>query len=179
MKYLAAAESSLAQANRFYLLMYTIAAVIALTAYLEKGSILNDRKQAAENEITFVGLKKLAEPVYSNLRWNLTQLYPDKNVANRFQALLDDTEEGKRQIRNVWTSMEEPIAGENFENRIQLNKYFNDITALLHFNLPQSAGLYTPIADQRALLLAEVEPGAFEQSSSIDAMRLDTIGSAP
>jgi len=88
MKYLAAAESSLAQANRFYLLMYTIAAVIALTAYLEKGSILNDRKQAAENEITFVGLKKLAEPVYSNLRWNLTQLYPDKNVANRFQALL-------------------------------------------------------------------------------------------
>ena len=170
MKLIEAAEASYAAANSYFLLLWGIVAVVALTTFLEQREISKERSEAARvikryedliapTEATASALNRVvsAGPHFADPKKLFFEMRANTQLSRALLSELQSTIGARRDL--------------NDEIRVRINKAINPMRALLHFNIPELVNVgMVPVDDEPGLMLAEIDVGTMGSADTVSEL---------
>lgn len=172
MKRIAAAEAAYASANAYFLLLWGIVSVVALTTFFEQQEIEKDHAEAtriialyqdivtpAENTASALNRVVAAGPFFAEPKKLFFEM--------RANALLS---------RTLLAEVQSDIARRrdlDDETRIRINTAINPMRAMLFFNLPElvDVGL-VPVEGETGLLLVDTDLGTMGSADTVGELHV-------
>lgn len=172
MKLVEAAEAGYAAANSYFLLLWGIVAVVALTTFFEQRDISTDRSEASrviqlyddliaptETTASFLNRVVSAGPHFANPKELFFEMRANTLLSRALLSELRSTIGARRDLSD--------------ETRVRINTAINPMQALLHFNTPGLVDFgMVPVGGEQGLLLAEIDVGTMGSADTVGELRV-------
>ncbi|WP_282604458.1 hypothetical protein [Pelagibius sp. Alg239-R121] len=174
MTHLEAAEDSFSRANNFYILMWSLTALILVTSFIDFRSH-NIEERSNEELIKFYSdMESDALEIALQLR-SFMYLQPDyHNERRSIDELRRNRSRLFAEVRRTVKAMTNPEIGLSSSQRLAINSPLNTIGGLMFLNDPMGLEAEFPFLEgQSALRLAEHSPGSYLVADKIENLRVE------
>lgn len=172
MKLVEAAEAGYAAANSYFLLLWGIVAVVALTTFFEQREISKDWSEAArvirlyddlisptEATASFLNRVVSGGPHYAEPKKLFFEMRANTLLSRALLSELQSTIGARRDLSD--------------DTRVRINTAINPIQAILYFNTHELVDFgMVPISGEQGLLLAEFDVGTMGSADTVEELRV-------
>ncbi|MBO3759289.1 hypothetical protein [Ciceribacter sp. L1K22] len=174
MKRIEAAEQGFSQANAYYLLMWVLTAIVALTSFFEYRAIGKERRDAEAIIERHDPLLRPAEDVAVALRSAL--FVADTDTATEAEALrlLRARHIAARDLLTRISANVAKLPLTDVENRVAVNNALNWLLAMQYYNAVDAQHGPAPFqSDEKSLQTAEFPFGTLLVADSVEGLRME------